>query len=246
MKIHPISWRLSAPLRLSCVLRANLKGAEKKRTLQKHPFGQPFLRTTPSPLLWRTLILRCSGTIPTRLHFHLRASHHVSENDLFFNCAAGGWGFWSAISCRNPCPGSCREILSPLGPRLKSIKTEVERDSITLVKIAVLLPLCLAASPDASAFLLVSDASAHHCKTWRLTWRVAGRESGSPELLGSPGLPRKFPELPRKFFGDFSGSSLTVELRGSPEVSQTSPEVPQTFPEVPQTSPEVSPFLWEA
>ena len=24
----------------------NLKGAEKKRTLQKHPFGQPFLRTT--------------------------------------------------------------------------------------------------------------------------------------------------------------------------------------------------------
>ena len=36
-------------------LRTNLKGAEKKRTLQKHPFGQPFLRTTPSPLLWRTL-----------------------------------------------------------------------------------------------------------------------------------------------------------------------------------------------
>ena len=34
----------------------NLKGAEKKRTLQKNPFGQPFLRTTPSPLLWRTLI----------------------------------------------------------------------------------------------------------------------------------------------------------------------------------------------
>ena len=31
----------------------NLKGAERKRTLQKHPFGQPFLRTTPSPLLWR-------------------------------------------------------------------------------------------------------------------------------------------------------------------------------------------------
>ena len=28
-----------------------LKGAERKQTLQKHPFGQPFLRTTPSPLL---------------------------------------------------------------------------------------------------------------------------------------------------------------------------------------------------
>ena len=52
-------WRVrffSAPLwffqDLSGVLRANLKGAEKKRTLQKHPFGQPFLRTAPSPLLW--------------------------------------------------------------------------------------------------------------------------------------------------------------------------------------------------
>ena len=32
---------------LSGVLRENLKGAEKKRTLQKHPFGQLFLRTTP-------------------------------------------------------------------------------------------------------------------------------------------------------------------------------------------------------
>ena len=40
-------WRvrfLSAPLRFSCVLRANLKGAEKKRTLQKHTFW-----TTVSP-----------------------------------------------------------------------------------------------------------------------------------------------------------------------------------------------------
>ena len=36
-------------------VKANLKGAEKKRTLQKHPFGQPFLRTTPSPLLRRDL-----------------------------------------------------------------------------------------------------------------------------------------------------------------------------------------------
>ena len=47
-------WRVrffSAPLRFSGVLRANLKGAEKKRTLQKHPFGRPFLRATPSPLL---------------------------------------------------------------------------------------------------------------------------------------------------------------------------------------------------
>ena len=43
---------LPCPLRFSSVLRANFKRAEKKRTLQKHPFGRPFLRTTLSPLLW--------------------------------------------------------------------------------------------------------------------------------------------------------------------------------------------------
>ena len=48
---------------LSGVLRENLKGAEKKRTLQKHPFGQPFLCTTPSPLLWRALIKAVWDTI---------------------------------------------------------------------------------------------------------------------------------------------------------------------------------------
>ena len=47
----------SLPLKV-CFLKhlkcpENLKGAEKKRTLQKHPFGRPFLRTTPSLLLWR-------------------------------------------------------------------------------------------------------------------------------------------------------------------------------------------------
>ena len=57
-------WRVpffSAPLKdfegLSGILRADLKGAENKRTLQKHPFGQPFRRTMPSPLLWRALNL---------------------------------------------------------------------------------------------------------------------------------------------------------------------------------------------
>ena len=53
-----VFWRvrfLSVPLRFSSVLNANLKGAEKKRTLRKHLFERPFLRTTPSPLLWRAL-----------------------------------------------------------------------------------------------------------------------------------------------------------------------------------------------
>ena len=42
---------------LLCSLKVfrTFKGADKKRTLQKHPFGQPFLcTTTPSPLLWLT------------------------------------------------------------------------------------------------------------------------------------------------------------------------------------------------
>ena len=47
----------SSHLRFSDVFRANLAGPEKKRTLQKHPFGRPFPRTTPSPLLWPALIL---------------------------------------------------------------------------------------------------------------------------------------------------------------------------------------------
>ena len=45
----------SAPLRFALKNPENVKGAEKKRTLQKHPFGQPFLCTTPSLLLWRAL-----------------------------------------------------------------------------------------------------------------------------------------------------------------------------------------------
>ena len=32
-----------------------IKGAEKNRNLQRQPFGQPFLRTMPSPLLWHAL-----------------------------------------------------------------------------------------------------------------------------------------------------------------------------------------------
>ena len=72
--------------------------------------------------------------------------------------------------------------------------------------------------------------------SWRQIWRVAGRESGSPELLEVPGLPRKFPELPWQFFGDFPGSSLTVELNSNPDVPR---KFPRRSPEVPQTSPEV-------
>ena len=62
-----VFWRVrffSAPLRFSDVLRANLNGGQKKRTLQKHPFGRPFPRTTPSPLLWRALTFRSWTSAP--------------------------------------------------------------------------------------------------------------------------------------------------------------------------------------
>ena len=35
--------------------KSNPQGAEEKTDSPKHPFGRPFPRTTPSPLLWRAL-----------------------------------------------------------------------------------------------------------------------------------------------------------------------------------------------
>ena len=70
---------------LQVFLRANLKGAEKKRTLQKHPFGQPFLRTTPSPLLWRTLSYISFGHVSPDLCSYVWGSWNISdESDANF------------------------------------------------------------------------------------------------------------------------------------------------------------------
>ena len=69
---------------------------------------------------------------------------------------------------------------------------------------------------------------------WRQIWRVAGRESGFPELLGSP---RTSPEVPRtspEVFGDFPGSSLTVELNSNPEVPRKFPKLSRKFPKLPR------------
>ena len=49
-----------------------------------------------------------------------------------------------------------------------------------------------------------------------------------------PGLPRKFPELRWKFFDDFPGSSLTVELNNNPEVPRKFPRLPRKFPGLPR------------
>ena len=68
---------------LSGVLRENPKGAEKKRTLQKHPFGEPFLRTTPSPLLWRAPKI---GAVPC-IQKTLRAPKKLLRNYFPRDCA---------------------------------------------------------------------------------------------------------------------------------------------------------------
>ena len=65
-----------------------------------------------------------------------------------------------------------------------------------------------------------------------------GGSQAPPSFWEVPGLPRKFPELPRKFFGDFPGSSLTVELNSNPEVPRKFPKLPRKFPKLPRKSPD--------
>ena len=55
-----------------------------------------------------------------------------------------------------------------------------------------------------------------------------------PSFWEVPRLPRKFPELPRKFFGDFPGGSLTVELSSNPGVPRKFPGLPRKFPKLPR------------
>ena len=72
---------------------------------------------------------------------------------------------------------------------------------------------------------------------WRQIWRVAGRESGSPELLGSPWTSPEVPRTSPEVFGDFPGSSLTVELNSNPEVPRKFPKPPRKFRDFPGGQP---------
>ena len=77
------------------------------------------------------------------------------------------------------------------------------------------------------------------------TFRILGDKFGEslgggqapPSFWKVPGLPRKLPQLPRKFFGDFPGSSLTVELNSNPGVPRKFPRLPRNFPELPRRFP---------
>ena len=64
-----------------------------------------------------------------------------------------------------------------------------------------------------------------------------GGSQAPPSFWKVPGLPRKFPQLPRKFFGDFPRSSLTVALNSNPEVPRKFPRLPRKFPKLPRRFP---------
>ena len=59
-----------------------------------------------------------------------------------------------------------------------------------------------------------------------------------PSFWEVPRLPRKFPEQPRKFFGNFPGGSLTVELSSNPGVPRKFPGLPRKFPKLPRKFPD--------
>ena len=59
-----------------------------------------------------------------------------------------------------------------------------------------------------------------------------------PSFWEVPRLPRKLPETSRKFFGDFPGSSLTVELNSNPGVPRKFPRLPRKSPKLPWKFPD--------
>ena len=69
----------------------------------------------------------------------------------------------------------------------------------------------------------------------RWAWRVK-EGAGVPE--SKLWTSQNFPELPRKFLGDFPGTSLTVDLK-----SFFFQRFPGSFPDFPGSSPDVNPDL---
>ena len=70
-----------------------------------------------------------------------------------------------------------------------------------------------------------------------------------PSFWEVPGLPRKFPELPRKFSATSPEVLSLWNLTAIPGFPGSFPNFPGSsgnFPGSSGTSPEVSPFLWEA
>ena len=96
-------------------------------------------------------------------------------------------------------------------------------------------------SPDRTKILLKKLFRAIDCDNFvqflSLETNLASRWEGVrlPRASGkSPGFPGSSPKLPRKFFSDFPGSSLSVELNSNPGVPREFPELPRKFLKLPR------------
>ena len=65
-----------------------------------------------------------------------------------------------------------------------------------------------------------------------------GGSQAPPSFWRVPGLPWKFPELPRKFFGNFPGASLTVDFNAIQRFPGSSQNFPGSSPNFPGNSPD--------
>ena len=74
---------------------------------------------------------------------------------------------------------------------------------------------------------------------------MLGASQAPPNFWKVPGLPRKFPQLPRKFFGAFPGSSLTVELNSNPGVPQKFPRLLRKFRALANDALVLSSKIWK-
>ena len=68
----------------------DLNGAEKQWTLQKHPFGQRFLRMTPSPLLWRA----------PSVAFHFRSFRFRQSGGSCWSACGSAELSWKRSACQ--------------------------------------------------------------------------------------------------------------------------------------------------
>ena len=89
---------------------------------------------------------------------------------------------------------------------------------------------------EAKVLVGVSVGSLRGCFRARPPWRKTAPLKRP--IKRSMRLPRKLPELPRKFFGDFPGSSLIVELNSNPGFPRKFPGHPRKFPKLPRKFPD--------
>ena len=64
-----------------------------------------------------------------------------------------------------------------------------------------------------------------------------GESLGGSQASGKSRTSPEVPQTSRKFFGDFPGSSLTVELYSNPGVPRKFPRLPRKFPGLPWRFP---------